>query len=431
MKVRIALTVVLTGTLALIVAATASTSTKRTQATELRIWLQPEARQLWAEARDTATATFKQQHPGVDVKIEEQTWGDHLTKFDAGLAARTAPDVIELGNSEAAKYLGAGALTQVNKTDYPNSKTWLKGLSDSCTYGGKMYCVPYYAGARAVLYRKDMFKKAGIKGTPKSLAEFQADGQKLMAKYGKSDPNFSAFYFPGRYWYGAMAFVYDYGGAIARFKGGKWVGTLDSPQAVAGLTAWKHTVLSLSRANKTGDEAHPFLAIVFSKGHTAMVLANGWEYGYSLDPKAGNPALKPVIGAFPMPSHVPGKQMPTFLGGSVLGIPVTSSNKDLAKDWIADFTSTQSMRTIATVGKQIPNTTTLTGLLNSQPDVAPFAKAAKTSWFVPVTPKWANVETAGVLQSLGTNILVGRGGSVKGAATQASQKITELLNSSS
>jgi N,N'-diacetylchitobiose transport system substrate-binding protein len=428
MKVRIVLVATLSATLALLAAATASTSPTRAQASTLRIWLQPEARQLWSSARDAATAAFKQKHPDVDVKIEEQTWTEHLPKLDAALAARTAPDVVEVGNTEATKYVFAGAFTPITKSDYPNYKTWLKGLSLACEYQGKTFCVPYYAGARAVLYRTDMFRKAGIKGTPKSLAEFQADGAKLMKKFGK-DPNFSAFYFPGRYWYGAMAFVYDQGGAIARFKNGKWVGTLDSPQAVAGLTAWKKTVLPLSRANKTGDEAHPFLGAVFGKGKVATALANGWEWGLALDPKAGDPGLKDKIGAFPMPSHIRGKYMPTFLGGSVLGIPVTSSNKDLARDWIAAFTATDQMRTIATVGKQIPNTTTLASLLSSQKQVAPFAQAAKSSWFVPMHPKWANVETSGVLQTLGTDILVGRGGSVKAAATKASNKITEMLNS--
>jgi N,N'-diacetylchitobiose transport system substrate-binding protein len=158
MKVRIVLVGVLTATLALIVAATASTSPKRAQATELRIWLQPEARQLWAEARDAATATFKAQHPGVDVKFEEQSWTEHLTKFDAALAARTAPDVIELGNTETTKYLAAGALAPLTRSDFPNNKTWLEGLTQSCSYNGKIYCVPYYAGARAVLYLKDMFQ---------------------------------------------------------------------------------------------------------------------------------------------------------------------------------------------------------------------------------------------------------------------------------
>jgi N,N'-diacetylchitobiose transport system substrate-binding protein len=428
MKIRIVLVAALTATLALIAATTASTSPTRAQATTLRIWLQPEARQLWSAARDAATAAFKQKHPDVDVKIEEQTWTEHLPKLDAALAARTAPDVVELGNTEITKYIFAGAITPITKSDYPNYKTWLSGLSLACQYNGKTYCVPYYAGSRAVLYRTDMFKKAGIRGTPRSLSEFQADGARLMKKFGK-DPNFSAFYFPGRYWYGAMSFVYDYGGAIARFKNGKWVGTLDSPQAVAGLTAWKKTVKALSRANVTGDEAHPFLGAVFGKGKVAMALANGWEWGFALDPKAGDPGLKDVINAFPMPSHVAGKTMPMFLGGSVLGVPVTSSNKDLARDWIAAFTSTDSMRTIATVGKQIPNTTTLAGLLSSEKQIAPFANAAKRSWFVPMHPKWANVETSSVLQRLGTDILVGRGGSVKAAAGKASKQITDTLSS--
>jgi N,N'-diacetylchitobiose transport system substrate-binding protein len=401
----------------------------RKAATTLTIWVQPEVRQLWPGARDAATAEFKRQHPDVDVKIEEQTWTEHLTKLDAALAARTAPDVVELGNTETVKYMAAGALSPITRSQYPNSSTWLEGLTQSCTYQGRLLCVPYYAGARAVLYRKDLFKAAGIKGTPTSLAEFNTAGQKLMRKYGK-DPNFSAFYFPGRYWYGAMAFVYDRGGAIARFKNGRWVGALDSNLAVAGLTSWKQTVLSLSRANKTGDEAHPFLGTVFGKGKVATVLANGWEWGLALDPKTGNPGLADKIGAFPMPSFTKGKQMPTFLGGSDLAIPVTSPNKALAADWIAAFTSTASMRIIATEGKQIPNTTTLAGLLASNPQVAPFARAASRSWFVPTSPRWANVETAGVLQSLGTNILRGRM-TIKAAAQRANEQVNEILNATS
>jgi N,N'-diacetylchitobiose transport system substrate-binding protein len=195
------------------------------------------------------------------------------------------------------------------------------------------------------------------------------------------------------------------------------------------LTALKSFVLPLSRANKTGDEAHPFLGTVFGKGKVAAALLNGWEWGLALDPKDGDPKLESVTAAFPMPSHTKGKVMPTFLGGSDLAIPVTSANKALAKDWIAAFTSTASMREIATVGRQIPNTTTLSGLLARDPRVAPFANAAKRSWFVPTSPQWANVETAGVLQSLGTDIFRGRM-TVKAAAQKASKRVTELLNAS-
>ena len=167
-----------------------------------------------------------------------------------------------------------------------------------------------------------------------------AAGSKLMAKYGGSkDPTYSAVYYPGRYWHAAMSFVYDFGGQIAKTKSGKWVGTLDSPQSLQGLIAWRTMVLKLSKANKTGDENKPQQALVFAKGKVGSIIANGWEWGYALDPKVGNPALTGKIGAYPMPSHTKGQYMPTFLGGSVLGIPVTSKEKALATDWIAAFTS--------------------------------------------------------------------------------------------
>jgi len=131
---------------------------------------------------------------------------------------------------------------------------------------------------------------SGVRSTPKSLAEFQAAGNKLMKRYGKQR-NYSALYFPGRYVWASMSFVYDYGGQIAVRKNGKWKGTLNSKQAITALTVLKSTVLALSRANKTGDEANPQQALVFAKGKVGSFIGNGWEWPYALDEKLGNPAL--------------------------------------------------------------------------------------------------------------------------------------------
>ncbi len=232
--------------------------------------------------------------------MQFQTWGDYKTKFEATLAAGNAPDVIEFGNTDTPKYTAAGALAPLTKGTFPNSSTWLSGLAAAGVYNGRTFAVPYYAGARGVIYRTDQYKAAGITKAPTSLAEFMTAGSKLMAKYGGSkDPTYSAVYFPGRYWYAAMSFVYDHGGAIARFRNGKWVGTLDSPQALQGLNAWRTMSLRLSRANKTGDEAHPQQALVFAKGKVGSFIGNGWEWPYALDTKLGNPALDGKIGAYP------------------------------------------------------------------------------------------------------------------------------------
>ena len=97
--------------------------------------------------------------------------------------------------------------------------------------------MPYYAGARGVIYRKDLYKAAGITNTPKSLGRVrgrrrQADGEVRR----KKNPHYSALYFPGRYWYAAMSFVYDYGGADRPTQERQVGRGADSPQALPGLT---------------------------------------------------------------------------------------------------------------------------------------------------------------------------------------------------
>jgi N,N'-diacetylchitobiose transport system substrate-binding protein len=247
-----------------------------------------------------------------------------------------------------------------------------------------------------------------------------------MKKYGK-DRGYSALYFPGKNWYASMGFVYDYGGQIAVRKNGKWKGALNSPQAIRGLTTLKSVVKSLSRASKTGDEANPQQALVFAKGKVGSFIGNGWEWPYALDTKLGNPSLASVMGAYPMPSHVKGRSsMPTFIGGSDLGVPVTTKNTSLAVDWIKAFTSTAAQTEIAKAGN-IANTTKLIAFNASNPKLAPFAKAAKSGWFVPTSPNWANVENANVLQNMLVKIFTGRA-SVKAAANSASSQITRILN---
>jgi len=424
MKVRLLMAAVLAAMLA-VAASTASGGTSRAHASnKIVVWLMGDAQSGWPEAVALANRTFKAQHPDVDVDVQYQTWGAHLTKLDAGLAGGDAPDVIELGNSEMAKYMAAGAFKSLSQSAFPNNKTWLQGLKTSCQYNGKLYGVPYYAGARAVIYRTDQYKAAGIKSTPKSLAQFMADGRKLMKKYGK-DSGYSAVYFPGKYWYFALSFVYDYGGQIAIQHGGKWKGTLNTPRALTALNQAK-AVFKLSRASTTGDEATPQQSLVFSKGKVGSFIGNGWEWPYALDTKLGNPSLADSMNAYPMPSHTKGKYMPTFLGGSDLAIPVTTKNQGLAADWIKAFTGTAAESEIAKAGN-IANTTKLLAFNASNPKLAPFARAAKYSWFVPTSPNWVNVENANVLQNMLVKIATGRA-SVKAAATSASNQITRILN---
>jgi N,N'-diacetylchitobiose transport system substrate-binding protein len=429
MKARIIAAVALAAALA-VVASTASGGTKRATASQVTVWVMTDAQNGWPGAIAAANAQFKRKHPGVDVNIQYQSWDSVLQKFDAALAANDAPDAVELGNTQMFKYMAAGALSALKAKNYPNSATWLSALKSSCTYNGKLYCVPYYAAARAVIYRKDLYRAVGFSKPPTTYAQFLAVGTKLKKKYGKNR-NFSAFYQPGQNWYAAMSFVADYGGQIAVKQKGKWKGALDSPQAIRALTAYKSMVQRLSRASKTQDEAHPFPSIPFAKGRAAAFLGNGWEWPYVFDPKGGGApkSFEKKMGAYPMPSHIKGRYTPTFLGGSNLAIPISAKNKSLGADWIKGFTGTAPERIIAKAGN-IPNTSKLANVNKNNPQLAPFAKAAKYSWFVPTSANWANVENSHLLKQMLTTILTNKK-SVKVATHSASKQITKILNASS
>jgi N,N'-diacetylchitobiose transport system substrate-binding protein len=399
-----------------VVAATASAGVDRAQANKLTVWLQVDAQSGWPDLVAAANQQFQQQNPGWTVDVQYQNWTDHLQKFDATLAGNDTPDVIEMGNTEMTKYMAAGAFADLTsgKSQFPNASNWLAGLAKSGMYGGKVYGVPYYAGSRVITYRADLFKKAGISKAPTSLAQFEAD----LVKVGKINKSkgFAPLYVGGQDWYSALSFVYDYGGSIATTHGGKWVGTLDSPKSIAGLTAFKRFFdLTQPKSSATLDGTSPFPYTVFSQGQTAANYGPAW-YTCCTGAK-----YKAVTAQFVMPSHIKGQPMPGFLGGSDLAVPAPTKAKAQAAQWIADFTSTASEQGLEKKGN-IPNATNLLGASVNE-------RAAARSWFVPQAKHWVDVENGNILKTMLSQILTGKL-TVKQAATVASQNIAQTLNES-
>ncbi len=412
MKRRSIVALCLVAVIAAAVAASTSGATKKATASSITVWLQTDAQSGWPDLVASVNQKFQSDHPGVNVNVQYQSWTDHLQKFDATLAGGGGPDVIEMGNTEMTKYMAAGAFADLTsaKGQFDNSSSWLSGLAKSGVYSGKVYGVPYYAGSRVVTYRTDLFKKAGISKLPNSVAAFTADAKKLLAKDSKK--GFSPVYVAGTDWYVALGFVFDYGGGIATQVSGKWKSLLDSPKSLAGLTAYKNFFLAASRASKTTDEAHPSPYTVYAQGQAASMIGQSW-FSCCVKPYTAQTAQ------FVMPGHVPNTTMPGFLGGSDLAVPITSSNKALAIDWIKDFTSTSSEKTLQAKGN-IPNATNLLG--NSVNE-----RAASRSWFIPTAKHWVDVENGNIVSNMLAQILTGKL-SVKQAAQSASDNIESVLN---
>lgn len=389
---------------------------------DLTVWLMVDAQTSWPELVKQVNADFKAKYPKVNVKVQYQQWANKVQKLDTALSGSGAPDVVELGNTETMKYILNGAVAEIDPKQYDNSDTWIQGLKDTCTKDGKMYCVPYYAGARVGIYNADMYKAAGIAKAPATEDELVADLDKLKAKHS-SDKAYSALYMPGRYWYAAMSYVNAFGGSIAKQDGGKWKGTLEDPNSVKGIQHWADLVKKYYGGDLTKDEADQ--SAVMSKEKSATMYGNGWEAGVVIDPKAGNAKLKDAIKTFAFPGPN-GKPLPSFIGGSDLAITNKSSNKDLAAAWIKMYTSAKAGDVLVSK-KTLPNNTKQLAALKSDPLAGPAANAVEGAWFTPIAPGWAQVENKQILQLMLVDIVTGKK-SVEAAAKAADQQIDAIIN---
>jgi len=389
----------------------------------------PATIRLWLNGEDTpqamvdyATAEFAKQHPGSKVVFERQQWTGIVEKLTTALSSNDSPDVVELGNTQAQSFEAAGALK-----DLTSSKVDLGGddlvqsLVEAGSYNGKFFGVPYYGGARIVFYRKDLLAAAGLK-IPTTTQEFVTDGIALK-KANAAKQGFSGIYFPGKYWYAALPFIWDNGGDIATKDGAAWQGKLSSPGSIAGLQVVKTIMDSASGAPKDADESKDYVA--FCAGQVAMLMGPGWKGGQILDPKDGCPAMKDKLGAFALPGKTAGTTAPAFLGGSNIAVSAKSKNSALAYDLVKILTSDGYQTQFAAKGL-LPAKKSLLAKVSGDDAATAQAKAAENSRFVPSSEKWAGIEASTVLPDM--LVAIAQGGDVAAEAKKADAAITTSLN---
>ena len=67
------------------------------------------------ELRDYLVTTFEKDNPGSTLTIEEQAWGDLVTKLTTALPdEKNTPDVVEIGNTQAPTFTTVGAFRDLS-----------------------------------------------------------------------------------------------------------------------------------------------------------------------------------------------------------------------------------------------------------------------------------------------------------------------------
>ncbi|WP_329021821.1 MULTISPECIES: extracellular solute-binding protein [unclassified Streptomyces] len=346
---------------------------------------------------------------GAEVKLETQSWDGITTKITTALATDTPPDVIDIGNTQVAGFAASGGLMDLTSyaKDLRQGEDWLPGLEDPATVDRKLYGVPGFAAARAVIYNKTIWKKAGVTTEPKTYEELTAALDKIKAANTVSD--FSAFYLPGQDWYTGLQFVWDKNGEIATEDSGKWTAGMSSAQAQEGLAQYKRFQNTYSRtSSRTADKVSPDQMQVFADGKAGAFVATSAQVNQI---KQANPKIKDAdLGTFPLPNSK-GEAQPVMLGGAVWGVAAKSKQQNLALQWtkIAASPDIQSKWIFGHDGWN-PNSTV--GNVKAETSVPAvlkgFFEGARNTRATPASAQWTVLEADKSINKLFSDVASGK-----------------------
>ncbi len=380
---------------------------------------------------------FQMAHPGWTVNYQVQQWNGIVDKLTTALASNTPPDVVELGNTQAITFEAAGALMDLTSqraalgggtANSGDGQLFLDSLNSASVYQDKLFALPFYAGDRVLIYRKDMFTAAGIDPATITSKDKLIAAAKTLQEKNKSVKDFSGLYVAGQNWYSLLQNVWDRGGDLATSANGTWTSTLELAASMQGIQDYVDYYKAGSTGPKDNDEMNPPQYDLFHQGKVGMFIGNGWEIGSAIG--TDGKLTKDQVGVMAIPSATDGKTVPVFLGGSVLGVAAKSANQAQALDWLKQLTTDQGQQMLIANG-WIPSLKSAAANIPDTPENAILkiqaGEAAAGSGFTPNDPRWAGVEANNPIKAMMTKILTGQA-SIADAAKEADQKINAVLN---
>jgi raffinose/stachyose/melibiose transport system substrate-binding protein len=125
---------------------------------------------------------FEKAHPNVTIKVTGYQNEDlQKTLIPNALRSNTPPDLFQAwGGGELKDQVAAGYVKDIS-ADVKDELDAIGPTASGWQIDGKTYGLPFSYGIEGFWYNKDLFAQAGITETPKTLAELEADNDKLKA----------------------------------------------------------------------------------------------------------------------------------------------------------------------------------------------------------------------------------------------------------
>jgi N,N'-diacetylchitobiose transport system substrate-binding protein len=392
----------------------------------LEVWIMQTGNQEGAQkVINQVESQFEKKHPGVTVKVSWIPWASAQQKLTTAIIGGMAPDVAEVGTTWNQDFAAMSALDNIQTyvTKWGKRPDLNKALLTSATFNGRLYGLPWYAGNRAIFYRKDWFAEAGIKSFPTTWAEFTQVAKKLTVdtnKDGKIDRY--GFSVNGASRHEFLPLIWMNKGQIAIKTAKGWKAAINSPAACEALQ-WYADLYLKHQVSPAGSTSWNALSSrkAFETGAQAMII----DVAALIPNYLADPNLKDKFAVAPLPYS---KQPASFVGGSNLVLFSQSKKKALAWDYMQLLLETQNQLAWADAVGFFPARMSLlkNDKYTKDPYLSVFAKEMAYGRGYPAVPQWGQIENSNLLLKMMQQILM-KQKSVKQATAEAAKAMDAIF----
>ncbi len=283
------------------------------------------------------TKEFTDKNPDIQIEwvtLEENVLRERVTTDIATNGGQY--DIMTIGNYEVPIWAKQGWLLPLEKLgDKYDVNDMLPSIRGGLTVEGKLYAAPFYGESAMIMYRKDLFEKAGLKMPENPTWEFIGDAASKITDR-KADVN--GICLRGKAGWGEnMAFIT----ALTNSFGGRWFDENWKPQF--DQPEWKNSlqfyVDLMKDAGPSGAASNGFNEnlTLFQQGKCGMWIDATVAASFVSNPKDSTVADK--VGYALFPTHGELKNHGNWLWSWNLAIPKSSQKAESAEKFIAWATS--------------------------------------------------------------------------------------------
>lgn len=184
---------------------------------------------------------FEDKNPNILVQLEAVSGRDYYARLLTQLAAKAAPDIMQIGDDAVPSFVGKGAFLPLDnciKQNNFDTSIYLPGLLDPGKMNGKQYLLPKDYSPLGVYYNKKLFDAAGMPYPKEGWTwdDLLTTAQKLTKdENGDGVPETWGIQLPAAWTTGFEYWIGAAGGKLISDDGKKFIGYMDSPEVIRAV----------------------------------------------------------------------------------------------------------------------------------------------------------------------------------------------------